>query len=143
MAWMTCHSFCRYLKSAMHLQLQNWAITPGMTSSLEWSHRTPTKHRPWLTSWRPLGGTMCRLWLLKATMERAAWRRSPRSPEKLVSVCLSGFVFIAAGSQSIAELCLGLRGVIRTPAGVLRGLKWRSLWMILLLAHLPRWQFWQ
>lgn len=112
---MTCHSVCRYLKSAMHLQLQNWAITPGMTTSLGWSHQTPTRHRPWLTSWQPLGGTMSQRWLPKATMERVVWRRSPRSPEKLVSVCLSGLVFIAAELQSIAEFCLGVCSVIRTP----------------------------
>lgn len=70
-------------------------------------------------------------------MERAVWRHLLRSQEKLVSVCLSGFVFIAAGLQSIAELCLGLCSVIRTPARVLPGLKWRGLWMILLVMHLP------
>lgn len=81
---------------------------------------------------------MSRRWLLKATMERVAWRHSPRSPEKLVSVCLSDFVLIAAGLRSITELCLGLHSAIRTPAGVLPGLKWRHLWMTLLLTSLPR-----
>lgn len=134
---MTCHSVCRYLKSAMHLQLQNWAITPGMTTSLEWSHQTPTRHRPWLTSWRPLGGTMSQRWLPKATMERVVWRRSPRSPEKLVSVCLSGLVFIAA--ELHRWVLLRCMQCDQNTVGVLPGLKW----VILLLACLPKWRFWQ
>lgn len=136
---MTYPSVCRYLKSAMHLQLQNWATTPGTTTSLEWSHQTPTKHRPWLTLWQPWGGTTSQRWLPKATMGRVVWRRSPRSPEKSVSVCSSGLVFPGADSQSIAELWLGACSVITTRLHVLPGLKWG----ILLLAHLPSWQFWQ
>lgn len=112
---MTCGSVCRYLKSAMHLQPRSWAITPGMTTSLAWSRRTPTKHRPWLTLWQPLGGTMSQHWLPKATMERVVWRRSPRSPERLVSVCLSGLVFTAAKLQSIAEFWWGVCSVGKHP----------------------------
>jgi len=41
-------------------------------------------------------------------------------------------------TQSIAELRLGLCRVIRTPAGVLPGLRWSGLWNVLLLAPLPR-----
>lgn len=136
---MTCCSVCRYLKSAMHPQLRSWAITPGTTTSLGWSRQTPTKHRPWSTSWQPWGGTMSQHWLLKATMERVVWRPSPRSPEKLVSVRLSGLVFIAAELQSIAEFWWGVCSVIRTPVGVLPALKG----VILPLACLPRCQFWQ
>lgn len=135
---MTCHSVCRYLKSAMHLQLQNWAITPGMTTSLEWSHQTPTRHRPWLTSWQPLGGTMSQRWLPKATMERVVWRRSPRSPEKLVSV----FIRFGIYSCRVAEHRWVLLRCVQcdeTTVGVLPGLKW----VILLLACLPKWRFWQ
>lgn len=75
---------------------------------------------------------MSQHWLLKATMERVVWRRSRRSPEKSVSVCLSGLVFIAAELQSVAEFTLGVCSVIRAPMGVLPGLRW----VILLLAFL-------
>lgn len=68
----------------MPQQHQNWVTTAATTSSPAWYRPTPTRPRPWWTLSLRWSGTTCPRSPRRATTERAAWRPSSRSPEKLV-----------------------------------------------------------
>lgn len=92
-------------RSAMLQQHQNWATTAAMTSSPAWCRPTPTRPRPWWTLSPRWSGTTCPRSPQRATTERAEWRPSSRSPEKLVGTL--SFLLIP---RTLAHQCSSLLG---------------------------------
>lgn len=82
--WLHSPFLSRSPRSAMPQQHQNWVTTAATTSSPAWYRPTPTRPRPWWTLSLRWSGTTCPRSPQRATTERAAWRPSSRSPEKLV-----------------------------------------------------------